>query len=81
MDKTIRIILNDINKIKQFVEDASSFASNIDIHKHHYVVDGKSLMGIISIDPSEPIDITINAIDSEEEIRFEEVFNKYKIEA
>ena len=50
MEKTIKI--NKVPDIYAFVDAASRCDSDILVKKGKYVVDGKSLMGIMSIDMS-----------------------------
>lgn len=52
--------LNSISCIKRFVQLNSSMPFHIDVSSGRYIVDGKSIMGIFSIDTSKPIDCSIN---------------------
>lgn len=72
--------LNEVSKINTFINEASTFESNIDIIRGHYTCDAKSILALYSLDLSTPVKIQINAINEEEANRFEEVFSKYKVE-
>jgi phosphotransferase system HPr-like phosphotransfer protein len=72
--------LNEVSKINKFVNEASTFQSDIDIRHDHYICDAKSILALYSFDLSKPVEVTINAVTPEEEKRFEEVFSKYKVE-
>ena len=59
--KTVKISLNSIDKVKSFVNVISQFDSDFDLISGRYVIDAKSIMGIFSLDLSQPIDLTIHA--------------------
>ncbi|MBR5355767.1 MAG: HPr family phosphocarrier protein [Lachnospiraceae bacterium] len=54
---TVFTLLNDIKVIKEFVSKVSFCKGNVDIKSadEHYTVDGKSIMGIFSLDLSKPV--------------------------
>ena len=59
--KTVRISLNSIDKVKSFVNDLAKFDVDFDLVSGRYVIDAKSIMGIFSLDISQPIDLHIYA--------------------
>ena len=59
--KTVRISLNSIDKVKSFVNDLTKFDVDFDLVSGRYVIDAKSIMGIVSLDLSKPIDLNIHA--------------------
>lgn len=61
---SVKISLNSIDKVKNFVNDITRFDSDFDLVSGRYVIDAKSIMGIFSLDLSKPIDLNIHA-DSE----------------
>ena len=63
--KTIRVSLNSIDKVKQFVNDINRFSYDFDLVSGRYVIDAKSIMGIFSLDLSQPIDLNIHAEGAE----------------
>lgn len=58
--KTVLISLNSIDKVKTFVNDISQFHYDFDLMSGRYVIDAKSIMGIFSLDLSQPISLTIH---------------------
>ena len=58
--KTIKVSLNSIDKVKQFVNDINRFSYDFDLVSGRYVIDAKSIMGIFSLDLSQPIDLNIH---------------------
>ena len=61
--KTVKISLNSIDKVKSFVNDIATFDNDFDLVSGRYVIDAKSIMGILSLDLSKPIDLNIHATD------------------
>ena len=59
--KTIKVSLNSIDKVKQFVNDINRYSYDFDLVYGRYVIDAKSIMGIFSLDLSQPIDLNIHA--------------------
>ena len=59
MHKTVNIMLNSINEVKDFVNLVSCRDFDIDLTSGRYVVDAKSIMGIFSLDLSKPITLEV----------------------
>ena len=47
---SVKISLNSIDKVKNFVNDITRFDSDFDLVSGRYVIDAKSIMGIFSLD-------------------------------
>ena len=58
--KTVKIKLSTIVDVRDFVNAVVAFGGDVDLSSGRYVVDGKSLMGIFSLDLLNPIDMTIH---------------------
>ena len=65
MKKTVHVSLNSINKVKSFVDALSQYNADFVLASGHYVVDAKSIMGIFSLDLSKPIELQIDAADTD----------------
>ena len=63
---TRKISLKSIDDIRRFVENVTNCAYDVDISAGRYVVDGKSIMGIFSLDLSCPVTVILRSNDSEE---------------
>ena len=61
---SIKVKLDSVDKVKEFVDVAGQFAEDLDLAHGKYVIDAKSIMGIFSLDLSKPLDLTINSNDS-----------------
>ena len=64
--------------IKKFVNEARTFTSDINVRSGNYVVDGKSILGLFSINTSNPIEIELVSSDLEEIERFNVMISKFK---
>lgn len=76
--KEITIKLNEITKIKQFVNEVTLIPCNVDLQRDHYIVDAKSIMGIMSLDISKPVKAILHSDDLEDIKLFESIIEKYK---
>ena len=64
---TMNISLDSIEKIKSFVNTIAVYPYDFDLASGRYIVDAKSIMGIFSLDLSEPITLNIHtSVDAEE---------------
>ncbi len=61
---SIKISLNTIDKVKNFVNVINTFDGDFDLTSDRYVVDAKSIMGIFSLDITN--DLTLNIHDDSE---------------
>lgn len=58
--KKIKVNLNSIDKVKEFVNILNTFDGDFDLITDRYVVDAKSIMGIFSLDISKDIELAIH---------------------
>lgn len=74
----LNIKLNLIDEIKEFVKLASSF-DIVNVYKGSYVVDGSSILGVLSIDTTEGVTVELVS-DNESDIeRFKYVMKKFEV--
>jgi len=59
--KTMQVSINSIDKVKSFVNIISKFDFDVDMVSGRYIIDAKSIMGIFSLDLSNPIDLIVHA--------------------
>lgn len=60
--------LNTIDKVKAFCAVTTTFDGDVTLHSGKYIIDGKSIMGIFSLDLSKPIDLNIHSESDVDEI-------------
>lgn len=72
----MKIKFNEMKDVQRFVSKCSMFEDDIVLLSGRYVVDGKSLLGILSMDLSKPVDLKIDTDD----ISTKHVFTEYMVE-
>ena len=63
------ILINTIDKVKNFVDCVYSIPGEMDLCSGRYVIDAKSIMGIFSLDISHPMKLMIFDDDEVETVR------------
>ena len=66
--KTFDLLLSSINDVKDFVNIVSKYDFDVDLTSGRYVVDAKSIMGIFSLDLTQPLTLTVHGNDELDEI-------------
>ena len=64
--KSIIILLNTTDSVKNFVGTISKYDYEMDLRSGRYVVDAKSLLGIFSLDLNKPVVLEIYANECDE---------------
>lgn len=75
MIKDLKITLNSIDRVKAFVNCNSKFLGDIDVISGRYVIDGKSIMGIFSLDLTKELLVRFHCDD---EATFDNLLDSYK---
>ena len=73
--KKMYVAINTINKATEFVQKASQVDGNVICTKGRYTIDGKSIMGIFSIDISGGIMVEYPETATD----FEEYLSQFKV--
>lgn len=58
-------MLDSIISVKKFVNIVGKYDFDVDLTSGRYVVDGKSIMGIFSLDLSKPIRVDAHGVDAD----------------
>ncbi|MGN8896540.1 HPr family phosphocarrier protein [Flavonifractor sp. HCP28S3_F3] len=61
------VSLSSIEDVRQFVNAATCCPCEVDVLSGRYVVDAKSIMGLFSLDLSQPVRVEVHGSDSERE--------------
>ena len=72
------VLLNTLEKVKNFVAQMSTFDCDIDILYRRYILDAKSIMSILSVDLIQPLKVVIHSDDYEDLKRFFEMMEDFK---
>lgn len=75
--KTVNIKINDVSKVKNFVNINSKFDCDLDLIAGKYVIDAKSIMGVFSIDLSKVLQLNIQSDDEDTINEYLEAIDKY----
>ena len=76
--KTVQISLNSIDKVKSFVNEITKFDYDFDLVSGRYVIDAKSIMGVIAMGAGYNTQLTLQVTgpdESEAASTIEELFN------
>ena len=73
----IKVKLNTLTDVKNFVNLAGKLNDEVIVYSGHYVVDGKSLMGILSLALNYMIDVRV--VNKEEKEKFIQGLDKLDI--
>ncbi|WP_297211468.1 HPr family phosphocarrier protein [uncultured Flavonifractor sp.] len=67
---SFEVSLSSIEDVRRFVDAASRCACEIDVCSGRYVTDGKSIMGLFSLDLSKPVRVVVQGT-ADDELEFE----------
>ena len=60
-----KVQLNAIGEIREFVNAASNFEGAVDMVSGRYVIDAKSLLGVMTLDLSKPVELHVHTENPE----------------
>ncbi len=66
--KEVQISLDSIEKVRDFVNVIAKYNTDFDITSGTKTIDAKSIVGILTLNLSQPMDLTIRDNDSMDEI-------------
>lgn len=62
------VLLTSVSDIRFFVDAASRLDCDVDVSCGRYLVNGKSIMGLFSIDLSEPVHVSVHGSEAQEKL-------------
>ena len=77
MKEVMKIKLSTANYVKEFASIAMMCPYQLDVKHGRYIVDGKSIMGLFSLNLSEPLSILIPMTESKNYVK--NVFKKWEV--
>ena len=66
MQTSFTMRMSSIENVKRFVSAATNSVCSVDVSTGKYTVDGKSILGMFSIDLSREVTVTVNGSDENE---------------
>ncbi len=77
----MKININTIEKAKEFVSMCSKYHDgDIFVKQNKYAVDGKSILGIFSLNLVEPVKVIMDSENDNSKIGFYDEIQKWKVE-
>ena len=67
------------NNLNELIKITTSFESNIDMIKDRYVIDAKSLLGVLSLDFTQPTMVVIHSVNEDEIVHFYDEMKSFAI--
>ena len=58
--KTVTVLLDTIEKVRDFVEKITLLEGEFDLISDRYIINAKSIMGIFSLDLSRPLKLAVH---------------------
>ena len=74
MKAQVKVLLNDVDKLKRFIDINTSSDCDLTLISGRYVINAKSLLGTLSLDLSQKVDLVIEGVDEDVEL----MKNKYE---
>ena len=78
--KDLYIKLNTISDVRDFVNAVNSINGDIDLTSGRYTVDGKSIMGIFSIDLTRTLCLKIHSDNADECEEIKDMIKRFIVE-
>lgn len=75
-ERTMTVLIDNIDKVKRLANIAMSLPFYVDAVSERWKVDAKSLLGLLSLDVSKPIELRFDA-ENEDRVRF--AFSEFEI--
>lgn len=66
MENEFYVIVNTVDRVKEFVKIVEKVECDIDIVCGRYIIDAKSIMGIFSLDLSKKLMLRVHSTDAKE---------------
>lgn len=81
-DKTltkVKILLKNMDNVEKFVEITNKFNFDIDVIGRKRIVNGKSVLGLLTLELTSPLSVILNTNKSNEINEFINLINDFKI--
>lgn len=75
-----RILLNSIDKVKDFVNKIARVNADVELVHGKYVIDAKSVMGIFSLDLSNTLTAVLSDTESKDIVLFNAICDEFAAE-
>jgi phosphotransferase system HPr-like phosphotransfer protein len=79
MKSSVRLTLNSFEKVKDFVRCNESYNGDVDVLSGRYVIDGKSIMGMYSLDLTKELEVNIISATGDDASTLIDLYKKYNL--
>ena len=66
----MKVVLDNVNKVQDFVNTCSKFDCDVYMKSDRYIINAKSIMGVLSLNLSNPVDVKPDTTDISSAQRF-----------
>jgi phosphotransferase system HPr-like phosphotransfer protein len=78
MSNVFKVKISTIDNVKTFSRICEGFNYDIDVYAGRYIVDGRSILGILSFDLTKVLNVKINTDDEEVIEKFSDAIKEFK---
>lgn len=78
MSNVFKVKISTIDNVKTFSRICEGFNCDIDVYAGRYIVDGRSILGILSFDLTKTLNVKINTGDEEVIEKFSDAIKEFK---
>ncbi len=78
MRNKMTVYLMQVDRVKEFVDAANKFESDVDIMMGRYIVNAKSIMGVLSLDLSSAVEVVLHSDNPEEVTYFNNIMAPFE---
>lgn len=75
----VKVLLKNMDNVEKFIEITNKFNFDIDVICEKRMVNGKSVLGLLTLDLTSPLSVILNTNKSNEINEFINLINDFKI--
>ena len=75
-----KIKLETIEKVKKFSSIIDTFENEIDLISNRYIVNAKSIMGVFSLDLTQPLNVIIHDATMKDVARLQKAMEEFRVD-
>lgn len=76
--EVLDVLLNTVDRVKRFTDIANQFDCDVDVLQGKYIISGKSVMGVFSLNLTETVTVKIESDDENEINRFLKMMEEFR---
>ncbi len=79
MSNEFKILINTVESARDFANACDKFDDDVDVYYGRYIVDGRSLLGILSFDLMKTLNVRINTDDQAVIWKFANAISRFTV--